>query len=247
MESLTITASSRTKLGRQATQVRASNEIPAVIYGHGVPARALSIPFPEFRKVYAKAGSSSLVDVAIDTQAPVKAIIKDVQLHHLTMQPIHIDFHQVRMDEKMHATVPLKYAGESEAVKALGGTLVKTMDAVEVQCLPADLPHEIQADISSLKSFDDSITVADLVLPKGVLVLTDARQTIATVEAPLTEEQLKKLEESQLGDVTAVKSEAELKKAEADAKALAEGEAPAAGAAVKPGAAPAAKPENAKK
>lgn len=227
MESLTLTATTRTKTGRQATQVRASNNIPAVIYGHGVEARVISIPVPEFRKVYAKAGSSSLVDVKVDDGAPVKAIIQEVQLHHLTMQPQHVDFHQVRMDEKMHANVPLAFTGESAAVKGLGGTLVKTLDAVEVECLPADLPHMIEVDIAVLATFDDAVGVADLKLPKGVTVLTDANQTIATVEAPLTEEEMKKLEESQLGDVTTVKSEGEIKKAEEEAKAAAEADAAA--------------------
>ncbi|HWQ99352.1 MAG TPA: 50S ribosomal protein L25 [Candidatus Methylomirabilis sp.] len=227
MESLTLTATSRTQTGRQATQVRASNNIPAVIYGHGVEARAISIPFPEFRKVYAKAGSSSLVDVKVDDGATVKAIIQEVQLHHLTMLPMHVDFHQVRMDEKMHANVPLVFTGESAAVKSLGGTLVKTLDAVEVECLPADLPHTIEVELAVLVTFDDAVSVADLKLPKGVTILTDANQTIATVEAPLTEEELKKLEESQLGDVTAVKSEGDIKKAEEEAKAAAEAEASA--------------------
>mgnify|MGYP001589199987 CR=1 FL=1 len=222
MDSLNLTAVSRTQTGRQATQVRAAQQIPAVIYGHGIEARAIAVPVAEFRKVFARAGSSSLVDVKVDAAAPVKALIQEVQLHHLTMQPIHIDFHQVRMDEKMHARVPLKFTGESAAVKALGGTFVKTMDAVEVECLPADLPHEIEVDIAALNTFDAAITVAGLKLPQGVAVLDDAKQTIATVEAPLTEEELKKLEESQLGDVTAVKSEAELKKAEEEAKAAAE-------------------------
>jgi large subunit ribosomal protein L25 len=222
MASLTLNATARTVLGKRSRDIREAKQVPAVIYGHGVPSRAISVPIAEFRKVFAKAGSSSLVDLAIDSQAPVKAIIQEVQLHHLTMQPDHIDFHQVRMDEKMHAHVPLMFIGESAAVKGLGGTLVKSLDGVEVECLPADLPHEIEIDISKLVTFEDAIAVKDIVLPKGVKMLTNASQTITTVEAPLTEEEMKKLEESQLGDVTAVKSEAELKKAEEDAKVAAE-------------------------
>lgn len=222
MESLILKATMRATLGKRSKQVRNAGQLPAVIYGHGAAARAISVSAPEFRKVFAKAGSSSLVDVKVDSDAPAKALIQEVQLHHLTLQPIHVDFHQVRMDEELHARVPLKFTGETAAVKELGGTFVKTMDAVEVECLPADLPHEIEVDVSTLKTFDDAITVADLKLPQGVKVLDDTRQTIATVEAPLTEEELKKLEESQLGDVTAVKSEAEIKNAEEEAKAAAE-------------------------
>lgn len=229
METLLLPAVARTSLGKRSQDVRDARQIPAVIYGSGTEARAISVPVSDFRKVYAKAGSSALVDVAIDGGAPVKAVIKEVQVNHLTMEPLHIDFHQVRMDEKMTARVPLVFTGEAGAVKALGGTLVKSLDAVEVECLPANLPHEITVDISKLNTFDDAVTVADLALPSGVEIITDARQTIATVEAPLTEEQLKKMEEdAKVGDVTAVKTEGEVKKAEEEAKKAEEEKAAAA-------------------
>ena len=214
MDALTLNAKSRDAAGTRAKDVREQKQIPAVMYGHGTEARALALPAGEFRKVYAKAGSSALVDVVVDAGAPIKAIIQEVQPHHLTMEPLHVDLHQVRMDTKMHARIPLVFMGESAAVKALGGTLMTSLDAVEIECLPADLPHEIAVDISALNTFEASITVADLALPKGVEVITGGTNTIATVSAPLTEEQLKKMEESQVGDVTAIKTEADVKKAE---------------------------------
>lgn len=221
---MTLEASARTALGRRAKTVTKENLIPAVMYGHGVETRTISIPFQTFRKVFAQAGTSSLVDIVVDGASPVKAIIKEVQVNPLTMSPTHIDFHQVNMKEKMTADVPLSFTGDSIAVKALGGTLMKSLDHVEVECLPADLPHEIVVDISKLNTFDDKITVGGLVLPKGVEVTNELTAMIAFVEAPLTEDELKKLEESQVGDVTAVKSEADLKK-EADAAAAAATEA----------------------
>jgi len=186
--------------------------IPAVIYGSGIESRSLSVPFSAFRKVFHEAGSSSLVDVKIDGGASVKAVIKDVQFHPLSMEPVHIDFHQVKMDEKMTAEIPLAVTGESEAVKVLGGTLMTPVESVEVECLPTDLPHEIVVDISLLKTFDDTITVADLKVGPGVKVLDDPENLVAAVEAPLSEEELAKMEESQVGDVEAVKAEGEEKK-----------------------------------
>ena len=224
METLTLAAKSRTATGRGVKGVRTAGELPGVLYGHGVEPHVFSVPAAEFRKVYAKAGSSSLVDVSFDGGAPVKAVIHEVQPHPLTMEPLHVDLYQVRMDEKMTARIPLVFTGESDAVKTLGGSLVKSLDSVEVDCLPADLPHELSVDLSALKTFEDDITVADLPVPQGVTVTTDAKLTIATVTPPLTEEQLKKMEESQLGDVGTVKSEADEKKAEGEA-AEGEGEA----------------------
>lgn len=220
--SITIEASTRTQLGRQAKRVRGDNAIPAVVYGHGIQANVISVPFSSFRTVYREAGSSSLVDISIDGKAPVKALIQEVQRHPLTMNPIHVDFYQVNMSEKMTANIPLVFIGESLAVKALGGTLVKAMDHLEVECLPADLPHEISVNISQLSTFDDMINIGSIELPKGVVSTQDQLQMIVAVEAPMTEEELKKLEESQVGDVAAVKAEAELKK---EAQVAAEPEA----------------------
>jgi large subunit ribosomal protein L25 len=150
----------------------------------------------------------------------------------MSSEPVHVDFHQVRMDEKMTAKVPLKFVGEAPTVKAEGGTLVKSLDEIEVICLPADLPHEIEVDLTTLKTFDDSIAIKNLKLPKGVEATMELTATIATVAPPLTEEQLKKMEESTIGDVTAVKTEGEEKKAE-EAKKESE-EAAAAGKDAKP-------------
>lgn len=228
MQTIQLEAESRTKVGRRAKDVREQHKIPAVIYGSGVPSRTLSIPVNAFRSVYAEAGRSSLVDVKVDGNESVKAVIKDVQLHPLTLEPIHVDLHQVKMTEKMRAEIPLTFTGEAEAVKALNGTLMTPVESVEVECLPADLPHEIFVDISKLATFEDSITVNDLNVGSGVDVLNNPENVVAFVERPLSEEELKRMEESQLGDVesVAVEGEEEAKAGEEGAKEAEGEEAP---------------------
>jgi len=221
---LTLTAATRTDLGRQATKVRNAGRIPAVVYGHGIEPKAISLPTSEFMKLYRDAGTSSIIDVTVDDGKAVKALIQEVQLNPLTMKPQHVDLRQIRMDEELTVEVPIEFINESPAVKELAGTLVRPFETLTVTCLPADLPHEIDVDLSKLKTFDDVITVADLVLPKGVKVAQESQTTIATVTPPMTEEQLKKLEEEGKTDVTAVKTEAEEKKAAEEAEKAAEGE-----------------------
>lgn len=218
-----ITAQPRIKLGRRAKDELKEMRIPAVLYGSGVEAKPISVGRSEFIKLYNTAGESALIDVTVGSEAPVKALIKELQLHPITTDPIHVDFHQVRMDQEIEANIPLVFIGESSAVKNDGGTLVKSMDEVTVRCLPGDLPHEIQVDLSALATFDDAVTIGSLVAPKGVEFVDDAEQTIATVARPLTEDELKALEESQVGDVSAIKTEAEEKKAAEEAEAAAEG------------------------
>ncbi|HEU0051078.1 MAG TPA: 50S ribosomal protein L25 [Patescibacteria group bacterium] len=214
----TLAAEARTSLGKRSKDVNKTGKIPAVIYGHGTAAQSISVARTEFVKTLKAAGYSSLVDMAVSGQAPVKVIIKEVQVDPLTTEPCHIDFYQVRMDETMTATIPLKFVGESPAVKTEGGTLVKSLDAIEVTCLPGDLPHEIEIDLGRLVTFDDAIAVRDLVMPKGVTAVSDGSLTIATVARPLTEEELKKMEETAPADVSAIKTEGEEKKAEEEAK-----------------------------
>lgn len=216
--SFSLTAATRADLGRQAKKVRTAGSIPAVMYGPGTEPKAIQLGVSEFQKLYRAAGSSSLIDVAVDGATPVKVLIQEVQLNPLTMRPQHVDLRQIRMDEELTVDVPLVFEGEAPAVKELAGTLVHAYDALTVTCLPADLPHEITIDLGALKTFDDTITVADLKLPKGVTIVEDAGVTLATVVPPLTEDQLKKMEESASADVTAVKTEAEEKKAEEEAK-----------------------------
>ena len=216
-----ISATQRTKFGKRSKDELLEKRIPAVMYGHGIDSQSIAVPRAEFLKVLKSAGYSSLVDVTLADQPPVKVLIKEVQVEPLTMEPRHIDFYQVRMDEVLTAHIPLKFIGESRAVKTDGGTLVKSMDTIEVKCLPANLPHEIAIDLSKLVTFDDAITIGGLSLGAGVTATGDAHLTIATVARPLTEDELKKLEETVKVDVTAIKTEGEEKKA-ADAAKKAE-------------------------
>lgn len=215
----TLSATKRTSLGRRAKDELANMRIPGVLYGQGIASQAVSFPKTEFTRVYAAAGTSSLVDVSIEGATPVKAVIKAIQVDPLTMLPMHIDLYQVRMDKMMTVEVPLKFIGESAAVKVMAGTLIKSLDQVTVDCLPGDLPHEIEVDLSKLATFEDTITVGTLAVPKGVKVHGEEGATIATVAPPLTEDQLKKLEESAVGDVTAVKSDVDEKRAAKEAAA----------------------------
>jgi large subunit ribosomal protein L25 len=213
-----LSATSRAATGKRVKDVRNAGSLPAIVYGHGTEPTPLTLGVPEFQKLYRTAGSSSLIDLSIDGAAPVKVLIQEVQPHHLTMKPHHVDLRQINMKEELEVEVPLTLINDSPAVKEMAGTLVRAYDAVPVKCLPSDLPHEISIDLSVLKTFDDSITVANLQIPKGVTILLEPEVSLVSVAAPLTEEQLKKMEEEGAGDVTAVKTEAEEKKAEEEAK-----------------------------
>jgi large subunit ribosomal protein L25 len=128
-----------------------------------------------------------------------------------------VDFYQVRLDEKVKVTVPLVFAGESPAVKNEGGVLVKSLQELEIEALPTNIPEEITVDISSLETFGDSIYVRDLAIPANVEVVTAGDSAVASVQPPRTEEELKALEEAPVAGAAEVITEAEAKKKEEEA------------------------------
>ncbi len=223
MESLVLDAQVRETLQKKNKQLRSRGFVPAVLYGHGISNQNLQLPFLQFNKFYGKAGESTLVDLKIAGKDAVKVLIHDVQLDPLTNAPMHVDFYQVRMDEKITAKIPLHFVGVALAVKDLGGTLVKNISELEVECLPADLISSLEVDISPLVDFEKDIRVKDLTIPQNLDVKNDMNDTVVLVEAPRSEEELKALDEQVVEDVAAVATAKEEKKeAEGEEEAAAE-------------------------
>ena len=225
-EKLELSAEARTVTGRKVRHLRATGIMPAVLYGKGVPSTNVSIGAKSFDHVFRKAGESTLVFVKVGSDE-YPTLIKDVARDPQSGTAIHADFYAVSLTEKITARVPVVFVGESPAVKGEGGILVRNVNELEVQALPADLPHEISVDISALKAFGDQITLGDLKVPKATLP-GDAGEIIATVQAPISEEELAAELAAPTADVSAVE---EIKK-----------EVPAEEAPAEEGAAPAAAP-----
>lgn len=188
METFNLSAKVRTVVGKAVETLRAADQIPAIIYGHKVENKNLVVAANEFKKIFTAAGESSLIDLSIEGTAPVKVLVTDVQYSPVRHQLAHIDFYQVRMDEEIHATIPLVFVGEAPAVKELGGTLITSMTELEVKCLPGDLVKEIAVDLSNLKTFEDQIAVEDLTIPGKMEILAEPKAVIATVAEPHEEE-----------------------------------------------------------
>ncbi len=206
----------------KAKKLRLQSLVPGVIYGHGTENKNVMADYNSFHKAFRAAGESTLLDLEIEGDGTVKALVKDWQVDPLSNRYTHVDFYQVNLKEKLKTEIALNFIGESPAVKEQGGSIVKTLDSVLVECLPTDLVHSIDVDVSVLKSFDDMITVKDLAVPAGIEILENADEVIVKIEAPMTEDQLKAMENAAPIDVTAVKTEAEVKAAAEAEKAAAE-------------------------
>ena len=189
METQKLEGIARTQSDNLAV-LRKGGKIPAVVYGNKVEPMSVAVDAIPFQKTLRKAGESTLVDLSIDKKEPVKVLIHDIQYHPVRGDVVHIDFYQVNMKEKITTHIALEFIGEAPAVEQLSGTLVKNMDELEVECLPGDLVHAIEVDISVLNTFDDAILVKDIALPKGLEGQDDPEATVVFVEAPRSEAEL---------------------------------------------------------
>jgi len=178
--------------------------IPGILYGRGIENEMLWVSRRELNRIREEAGESTIFKLKLENGEERNVLIKEIQRDILNGKPTHVDFYQVRMDEKIEATVELDFVGESSIVKELGGILIKNMDEIEVKCLPGDLPPKIEVDISRIKSFEDYIYVKDLPVSEKVEILVDPENVVAMVSEPRSEEELAELETEVKEDVTKV-------------------------------------------
>lgn len=216
MEKIKLEAKTRVERGRKTKKGKLGGLIPVVIYGKNVEAKSLWINDLDFKRLVKKSGESTLIELDIDGKDRRNVIIYELQKDPVSDQYVHVDFFQVKMDEKIKKEVELVFVGESAAVKELSGVLVKNMDEVEVECLPADLPAEIVVNITPIKTFEDYIYAKDLKVGRGVEIKLDPEMVVALVAPPRSDEELKALEEKVEADVTKVEGVVKEEPAEAD-------------------------------
>lgn len=192
-------------MGSRVEALRAKGLVPGVIYGHKMENRMVTLNQSELLKAYKQGGESTLIDLTIDGKEPIEVLIKEIQVVPLKDTLAHVDFYQVKKGEKIETEIELHFVGESPAVKALGGTLVKALDEISIKCLPRDLVQYIDVDVSVLKDFNDSIHVEDLKVPAGMEIVTEGEIMVAMVAEPKEEkaEPVVKTEEAQVEAVGA--------------------------------------------
>lgn len=181
-DTIILKASPRAELGKAAKALRKDGIVPANMYERGNESRAISASFIEVTKVYQQAGKHHPVELEIDGKKHL-AMIKDVDVDPVKGIIRHVAFHAVNRNETVEAEVPVRIDGEIPAERA-SLMVLHTLDTVEVEALPANLPDELLIDGSVLIEIGDKVSVADIKVPAGVTILTDPDQTIAVVEEP---------------------------------------------------------------
>ena len=176
-----IIAELRTIEGKAVSTLRDKGLVPAVVYGKDQKTEMITVPLIDFVKLWRHAGESTVVSLKMGA-GEKNVLIHDISFDPIKGTPTHIDFYVVDMKRKVRVEVPIEWTGEDAAGKK--GILVKVLHALHVEALPSDLPHSVSIDASVLHNPGDTILIGSVALPKGVVVLNDAEEMIALLEAP---------------------------------------------------------------
>ncbi len=182
-----LNAETRTILGKKVKKIRRDGLLPANVYGKGLNSIPLQVKLPDFQSVYKQVGETGLVELVADGQThPV--LIKNLQMDYLNNIPLHADFYQVNLKEKVKAMVPIELIGEAKAVAEKIGVILQTLSEVEIEALPDRIPEHIEANVEKLSEIGAGITVGDLKAPEGVAILTEHGITVVNITEPQKEE-----------------------------------------------------------
>ncbi|EKD84571.1 MAG: hypothetical protein ACD_38C00194G0003, partial [uncultured bacterium] len=205
MDRLSLQAEERIILGKKVKKLRESGKLPAHVFGKGLESEHVSVDGKTFLQTFAEAGETGLIDLKIGTEKVRPVMVREVQYDPVSGDPVHIDFYQVNLAQKVKVPVPLEMIGEQPESVKLGETIVlQTLNEVEVEALPTDLIEKIEVDITSLQNIDDAITVGQLKFDRSKLTVQAADEEIVVKLAPAVSAEMEKLLEEQAAETAAV-------------------------------------------
>ncbi len=203
-----MNAEEREVLGKKVEQLRRVGHLPAHVFGKKVKGENVAVELREFLKISKQAGETGVIDLKIGHEKVRPVMIRAVQKDHLTGQPIHVDFYQVNLSEKVTVPVPIILVGEQPESVHLGESIVlQTLNEVQVEALPTDLVEHIEVDITTLKNIDDAITVAELKYDISKLKLHAEPEEVVVKLAPAVSAEMEALLEEQAAETAETQAE----------------------------------------
>jgi large subunit ribosomal protein L25 len=180
----TLQAEKREATGKGAARkIRAAGRVPAVVYGQGGEAVAVTLDGHEALRLFQTISvENTLVDLSLDGES-IQTLVREVQVHPLRPGLLHVDFYRVQKGVKLEVEIPIHLHGTPAGVKSQGGVLQQVIHDLLVLTLPSLIPESFEVDVSGLE-LGDSIHVADLDLPEGVEVQLEGDRTVCSVVIP---------------------------------------------------------------
>jgi large subunit ribosomal protein L25 len=206
-ENTTLSATRREGTGKGvARKLRASGQVPAVVYGKDMDAVHLAVDAHAAEHLFQGISvASTIVDLKIEGERrPLPTLVREVQTHPYRPELIHIDFYRIQKGVAVEVEVPLHLKGTPAGVRD-GGTLEQVFHVIPIKCMPSNIPEAITMDVTGL-NVGDSVHAYDLEIDEGLELLIDLERTLAAVAAPRAEEEV--VEEEELEELEAAAAEA---------------------------------------
>lgn len=184
-----LAVKNRTEFGKKTNALRAKGVIPAELYGEGIKNMHLSVAEKDFRKIHRAGAEHGIITIVTEDNKKHSALIASIARDGLSQEILAIDFHQVRMDQKIRTRIPIEFVGESPVVK-LGHVIVKVMNDIEIEALPAHIPTHLEVDITKLDAVGSTIHVSDMKVPSNVKIIISPESVIVTVNEKRKEEEV---------------------------------------------------------
>jgi large subunit ribosomal protein L25 len=217
MDKIELKVANREILGKKVKYLRRQGLTPVHLFGHGIESLALQCDTDELERVLDRAGQTRLITLKLAKERKSRtAVIREFDRDWRKGQLLHVDFYQVKMEEKIKLEVPIVLVGEAPALKSKANMLEHELATLTIECLPAKIPSDVEVDVSSLTEPEQAIRVQDIVLDKDIAVLNHPDLVVAKISLRPVE----KVEE---------KAEEEVVEAEAEAEEEVTGEASEAG------------------
>jgi large subunit ribosomal protein L25 len=192
MDEIVLNAELRTATGKAVKHLRTEGLVPAVMYGHFTEPVNLQVDARLMSQVLGEAGTNRLITLSVQgVKDDRRVLLRELQRDAITHALLHVDFYEVVMTEKITAEVPVVLVGASAIVEEGEGILFQGVDSIEIECLPGDLPANIEIDLTPLAEIDDGVQVGDLDLGAAIKVLSDPEETVVRIlplEAEIVEE-----------------------------------------------------------
>ncbi len=224
MKRLELEASKRDVTGKKVRFLRRQGIIPANIYGHGIDSTPINVDARSLKNLLAHAGKTDLISLKVDdSKGPVKVLMREVQKNPINDEPLHVDFYQVRMTQKIKTDVPLVFIGEAPVLRNVkNSSLFHLIDSLHIEALPDDLPHSFEVDVSNIEELDQAVYVKDISIGPGITLLSDPEQMVVKVAEARKEEVIEVPVEAEAAEEEAEVTEEAEEAAEAKAEPVEE-------------------------
>jgi len=225
-----LDAIERTSRGKnEARRLRASGRIPAVVYGGKDGGKPIAVDPKMLAKILrTEQGANTLIALNVPGAGNARVLVREYQLDPVTHELLHADFYRVAMDKLLRVQVTVVPLGEPKGVKQQGGVLDIVHRQIEIECLPADIPNNIEVDVSELM-VGQSIRVKDIATSPKWKAITDAEIMLLHVIIPKVEEVAVVADAAAAGAAVAPAEPEVIKKGKKDEEAAEAAPTPAAG------------------